>query len=481
MRVPLLGAVLAMGLIIPSCGGEGFLVDSDLISKYHSNVLDGSEIISSADENKIMCYLDYSIGVGPAMKETSTFNQALKNFFESRSVEYFRIGEQDTAQPIEDINSAEASFDNLNNYTDRGSKLGVAIDACVNNKTAQSIFISDFERVDDADHLVPQAGFEEQPHPIKIEAWATRQFKNWLQSGNQLDIYCYPYSRPDAWFDKSNSTPKPTYPNHLYTIVFTPKPLIEDNSNVISYLNEKVLEFPEFQHYEFNLNGIRKEVNHTTAEIGSANEILTVYDIDLNESPQQYEYYQFSGEELAEFVWDDAYEDKRLITGLKIFEEIDCIENISYDLNVFDITSNLEEFYTSIYSNEEVVTDTNQEDGSVDTISGGALVAYEFDNGVPNQDFFEFVYNVQTKEAGIKLNKDFTGVDEDKVFRVDFVITDVERSGFDEKDYETLSLHYNASVQRIEALPESLDGAVRDLTNSMNNKRIFTIYIMITA
>lgn len=140
-----LGAVLCALALLVGCGDKGMVVDVDLISRYHAMAFPETPTVTA---RTIDAFLDYSAGMGEGMRATADINDRLKNFLGGRNVTYFRVGAVAEPAPI-DIASPAANFMDLKNYVDAGSRLKVALDRIVSHRDRVSLFVTDFERVED--------------------------------------------------------------------------------------------------------------------------------------------------------------------------------------------------------------------------------------------------------------------------------------------------------------------------------------------
>lgn len=474
-KIKLLSVVLISFLF--SCCVSDTPYYKDVVADYNNAKNKQISDEKNTVDNKVFCYLDYSRGVGEAMSLTADFNNAFANYLkgDQNNVQFFKIGENATPVPIQ-MGTSEASFSDINNYTDKGSMLHVAIDEAIKNKNSQSIFITDFERVDVPIIARNQGATFNRDHPISSDAWAQNQFKSWLALGNQIDIYCYPFNRPDAWF----ATGGPEINNNIYTIVFTPNELIKSDKSVINYLNDKSVVDSKFEHFKYNTSDIVVSSKIKTPEVGIVNENLAPLDLILNKGGENFEFYELASEDLTEFLYDDAYADKRIINSLTIENKIANFESVSFGVKVYDITSTLGELFLSKEPGQELIlSEPNPETGKRDTIQSGQESTYTYSNGVEVNDVFVFIYNPDTKEAGVKLVDDFIGVESNRVFRIDFVIEDVTFKSLEQNEYKKLSLKYTGN--EITSLPESLELALRDLATDLKGKILYTVYIQITA
>jgi len=171
--------ILAGCLVLSNCHRGDTMNDESLLAKYNEMA---NPSIKQSNSEDIDCYLDFSCGMGEGMKATSDINKKLIDFLGGRKVSYYKIGASDYP-PNMDINTPEANLLNLDNFKEPGSKLKVAIDKIAGNKNKVSIFITDFERVEDVNKVGTFAGAP-SPHPIDVNAW----LKIILEHGYKLEI-----------------------------------------------------------------------------------------------------------------------------------------------------------------------------------------------------------------------------------------------------------------------------------------------------
>lgn len=461
-------------LFLSSCDScnKKLEVNESLLTGY--NLIAHSQVVSNATED-IDCYLDYSFGMGEGMKATAQFNLKLQDFLRGYQVNYYKVGKSDTLPTI-NLDSKEASFTEMNNFKEPGSKLKVAIDKITSNKTKSSLFITDFEKVDNVNLKQDLIGAPE-PHPIDITAWAQNNFKEWLNEGNQIDIFAKQYSKPDYWFDKSNKL----YLNWIYTIVFTPNAVLKDDKlykrSVLKFLNDEYtnLNGSDSKHFSYNANNFKIEQGKKEDAIGNANDNIVVQENISTTKDKGFEYYNFKSSDLISFISDESQKDKRIINKVKIISEMSCFSNIQYGLNVYDVTQSLTDFSQSLnQKTPEVATDP--ETGKKDTVANKTIV-YKYEEGIPINDLFEFVYNDDIKEIGIKLKQEFTGVDQNTIYQIDVVIKAVKLKDFKDEE-EILKLNYSKDY-KIKSLSESIKLSMTSVANTMENNVLYTFYIKI--
>ena len=340
-------------------------------------------------------------------------------------------------------------------------------------KNKVSLFITDFERVEDVS-LKQQLPGAPAPHPIDASAWAQNSFKEWLLAGNQIDIFATQYTKPDYWFDKRAAK---TYPNWIYTIVFTPGAVVSDEgafkSSVVPFLIDLYRSGPMSRHFSYTANAFKREQMPQPAT-GNANENLVVQDHSVSSFSKGFEYYEFTADELVAFNTDSTQEDKRIINKSRVIAEVPFFSGQEFGIMVYDVTDPLTVLFDAANQGPPETT-TNVETGQ--TATTNKPVAPTFQPGTPNEGVFEFVYNVASKDAGIKLKPDFAGVDRTSVYRIDVILASATVKDFAESD-QVLALTYGGAYT-IRSLGDSIKLAVRDVAASMDNKVLHTFYIKI--
>jgi hypothetical protein len=490
-----LGITLGVILFLLSGCGETPIHDRiahspQTLEEYHKNIIPAEE--KSTVNNSIQCFFDYSAGVKDAMAMTAKFNSDLVKFLEGQDVQFYSIGENDEPEKIE-MASKEANLTDENNYIQKGSKLGVAISQMANNLNAQSLFVTDFERVDNYLPKTdwPKPGDFSAPHPIEEGAWAQKEFQKWLAEGNQIDIYAAPYAREDAWFAPDG----PKIKNHIYTIAFTPKNWLGNEKSVINYLNEKTETNNDYKHYTFNADNIIVQSKDKDKDHGVLHSMIVP---QWRKKGGNFDYYQISYEDLETFYVDESmqYEenqkkDKRVINKLIIKSGMDCFDDVKFDIKVYDVTNTFVELldYSENSAMElEYETTDNVEEGNVDsTLVSPQVTPYNFSKGTIVNDMFGFTYNDKGEigevgEVGLTLKDNFNSY-VNVMFRVDFLVSDVSRNEFvtenkpNNETGEVLSIKYKDD--RITSLPSSLDYALRSLQPDLKEKVVYSVYFMI--
>ena len=295
LGVILLGVIL---FLLSGCGEtpiqDRIALSPQTLEEYHKNIIPAEE--KSTINNSVQCFFDYSAGVKDAMSETVRFNNDLIKFLEGQQTDFYSVGENSVPQKI-DMNSPEAKFTDANNFKQKGSMLGAAVSQMSGTKEAQSLFITDFERVDDYfTKPWPEVPGFSKPHPINDGAWAQEDFKKWLVAGNQIDIYATPYEREDAWFAPDG----PKIKNHIYTIVFTPKNWLGNEKSVINYLNEKTETNSDYEHFTFNADNIIVQSKDKDKDHGVLHSMIVP---QWRKKGGNFDYYQIAYEDLETFYF----------------------------------------------------------------------------------------------------------------------------------------------------------------------------------
>jgi hypothetical protein len=463
----LLLAVVAMS----SCGKDDIVIDETLLAKYDSI---SHPVAVSKPVDSIDCYLDYSYGMQEGMSASLASNFGLSNWLMGKKVNYYKIGASNTPLLI-NLNSPGTEFTDPANFKEAGSKLQVAIDKIVSNKNRVSLFITDFEKVDDVNskHSIDNPP---EPHPIDPKAWAQVSFREWLNAGNQIDIFAKKFSKSDFWFERNS---KNLYPNWIYTLVFTPASIIGDENlykiSVLNSLSKEYLNDNDSKHFTYTTNNFKIAQEKQNDAIGNANDNLVVQENITNTQDKGFEYYYFKSSDLLNFNTDESQKDKRIINKVTVTSLAPCFSDIKYGINVYDITKSLTDFSASQNQQApEVISDA--ETGKKDTIANKP-VQYQYQKGSPTENVFDFVYNDATKETGIKLKADFTGIEETTIYQVDIVVKSAKPYVFAEED-NVLQLTY-AKGYVIKSLGESIKYAMADASAAMENKVLYTIYIKI--
>lgn len=449
------------------------VIDEGLLTRYSDLAHPPVKAVASSE---IDCYLDYSRGMGEGMRATATINAGLKDFLGGRNVTYYKVGASEDP-PRVDITSPAANFNDLNNYTDPMSRLKVALGRMTAKKDRVSLFVTDFERIEDGALRQKLAGAP-APHPIDASAWGQNDFKEWLLSGNRIDIFATPFQKPDYYFDQHRSK---TYPNWVYTIVFTPASIAGDErafkSSVASFLMDAYGKDAgkESRHFSYTANAF--PVGHGgAAPGGDANESAIVQEFAAPQD-RAFQFYRFTSKDLLAFQADPGLQDKRIINKLSVKPQVPFLRSVEFGIKVYDVTQPLTDlFRVATAPAAEVVVDI--ETGKSKT-TGAGPAALAFDPGQPADGTFDVVYNVSSGQIGIKLKPDFVGVPRDTVYRVDIVAAAPELRDFTESD-EVMVLNYRNGYQ-IRSLAESIRFAIRDVAAAMDGRVLYTLYIKIDA
>jgi len=305
---------------------------------------------------------------------------------------------------------------------------------------------------------------------------AQNNFRAWLQAGNQIDIFAKKFSKPDYWFDKNHLA---TYDNWIYTLVFTPNTTIKDESlykkSVLNFLTTEYqnMNHTDSKHFSYTANNFKIEQEKKDTIQGDANDNLTVQDLCVKTLDKRFEYYEFRSKDIISLNNDRNSADKRIINKIKLSSSMPCFTDIQFGVKVYDVTQTLADFSNSINQEAPEVT-SNPETGKKDTIKN-KTIKYVYKKGQATEDMFDFVYNSDTKEIGIKMKPDFAGIPTSTTYKVDLVVRSAKVKEQQDAD-NVLRLNY-ANGYTIGSLGESLKFAMNDIAANMENKVIYTIYI----
>ena len=448
------------------------MVDESLLTRYNDMA---NPTGTAGASNDIDVYLDYSAGMGEGMRATAEINSSLRNFLGGRSTKYYSVGASDHPPQIE-ITSAASNLVDLNNYKERVSKLKVAVDQMTAQKSKVSVFITDFERVENASlkQILPGAP---APHPIDASAWAQNNFKEWLLAGNQIDIFASQYTKPDYWFDQNHSK---TYPNWIYTIVFTPRSVVRNEtafkSSVVPFLVGiyRDASATSVKHFAYTADAFKVEHGATSSN-GNANDAVVVQDQFTNTMSKGFEFYEFRAKDLINFNADSTQHDKRIINKVRVTSEVPFLADVQFGIRVYDVTQSLTNLSkASTQGPPQIATDV--ETGKSAAVATKPTVP-KVDRGQPDDTVFDFVYNIASKEVGIKLKPDFAGPVGTAVYRIDVVLVSSTLRDFADSD-QVMALNYGGGY-RIRSLGDSIKLAVSDVARGMDGKVLYTFYVKI--
>jgi hypothetical protein len=447
--IQLLPVILSGFLFIFFCGGcsnNDTDIDETLLTTFHS-------FADPVKENKVSeevdCYIDYSDGMGAKVNSALASFKNFANLLSGKEkLTYYRVGSADSLRLIPDINSPDADFKNPKNYTDKLSKLKPAIDSIVKHKGKTSVFITDFEQI--------YQGRRGEDSP-----WAQVAFKEWLMSGNRLDIFSTPYI-------------KGKLENWIYILVFTPAPVLANETlykkSVLKFLEDNLS--ASNKHFTYSAKDYKIE-GETDEAMGNANDNITpVYNLTKTRN-RGFEYYEFASGDLLAFLSDESQSDKRVINKLKITPTQHIFSGIEFGLNTYDISKSISDL--AAYLNQEAPKiEENEETGDKTVVT--KLLKYKYEPGSSAEHVFNPVYNKETHAIGIKLDPGFTGVDATTIYKVDIILKSLEIRDFGEEN-NVLKINYeNASIN---PLGESLEYAIRNIKNETEGKPVYTVYIRI--
>jgi hypothetical protein len=463
---------IALLLLFLGCHrSPSLVVDESLLTRYNDAA---SPPGTTAPSNDIDCYLDYSAGMGEGMRATAEINANLKNFLGGRNVTYYKVGAPADPPQI-DINSPAANFNNLNNFTDPISKLKVALDRMTAQKNKVSIFITDFERIEDGSLRQKLSGAP-APHPIDASAWGQNDFKEWLLAGNQIDIFATPFTKPDYFFDRNHAK---AYPNWIYTIVFTPGSIVKNDSAFKSSAASFLIDAyrsgnaKDSKHFAYTANAFKVEQGGAPPN-GNANDNVIVQEYFTSASSKGFEFYEFAAKDLAAFAADASQQDKRIINKVRVASQVPFLSDVQFNIKVYDVTDPLTNLFKAATQGPPQTT-TDVETGK-STVENKPIVV-TFDRGQAVDNVFDFVYNVASNEVGIKVKPDFSGIGHTAIYKVDVILASSTMKDFAESD-QVMLLNYGGGYQ-IHSLADSIKFAVRDVAAAMNGKVLYTFYIKI--
>ena len=448
--------------MLSSCNHDEVVIDENLLIQYNEIA---NPVKTIKNTEGIDCYIDYSDGMCDKIKSVSNYYLELTDFLKGKnnSVNFFKVGASDTTPKI-NIDSPESDFRNPKNYIDPVSKLHAAISKMTASKSKSSIFITDFEKIEGGKVISnPQA-----PTPflkmIDNTAWAQNDFIEWLMSGNQIDIF-------------ARKIVVKGLDNMLYTIVFTPDGVIKDEASykksVLKFLIDK--KDDNTIHTTYTANNFKIEQAGKDEAIGDANDNLIVQENITKTKDKGFEYYYFKSADLISLNTDESQKDKRIINKLKITSQLPNFTDIKFDIKSYDITSSITKLSKSL-TQEAPEVDSNVETGVKDTIANKPI-KFKYEKGNEVNDIFEFVYNTDTKETGIKIKPDFTGVTENLIYRIDIIVKTAKLQNFTVEN-TSFNLNYPSSFS-INPLSRSLEYAMKDVSTNIEDRIIYSIYIKI--
>ena len=436
-----------------------------------------------AADSSIDAYYDYSRGMGEGMRAAERVNQALNDFLGGRKVQYFRVGDTPEPAPIASMTSPEANLMNLDNFKDMASRLQPVLRRIVSNSSRQSVFITDFEATVDQPVRTPGSP---GPHRIDTKAWGQEAFRSWLRAGHRLDIFAFRYQKPDYWFGKPSS---PALENWVYTLVFTPTSLLADaqasRSTLLAYLTEvqERMRSPDFVHYGYWTGDlpITARNDNTT---GNANPDSPVTDFGIGAEHDFHAFQMSAVADWLEALAEEKNADRRLLSGRTVKPGPAFPGRPTFGLTVTDVTAAEQAFREATQAvppdtlrDKETgkITLLDPKNGKPVTTAPPSPSASRPATGAPAKSVLALVYNRANGEVGIKLDAGFNGLASYGLYRADLVIEEVVPTTDAAAD-RTLSLGYTGGF-RVTALAESINLALRDVTNNMRNRVLLSSYL----
>jgi hypothetical protein len=478
-------------------------VGADEVKAYHEAMHPQTNVAVSEE---IDAYFDYSLGMGEGMRATAVQNQALSDFLRGRRARYFRVGSSPEPELIPDMASPQATLLNLDNFRDIGSRLHRVIDMAVAAETRQSVFVTDFEATLDDKVMTPGAPL---PHRIDTKAWAQESFRRWLEAGHRIDVFARRYSKPDWWF----SDGKTLTDNWIYTIVFTPGPLMRDPKayagSLLAYLLEEQSrrESESERHFAYWADDFLIAARNNK-DAGNANPSSPVQEAAIGAWRPPFDFHRFSYKEIEQWL-EAASDDQRLLNGVTIEPRLAFARTVTLGLEVHDVTGVVTAISEAMEPPTPPDTLVDPETGAitlVDKATGeevsavpppppakgqvgpsaprgevSAVPAPPPDNGQVGPSapgVLVLVHNVATHEVGIKLDSTFTGPLVPTVYKADVIVEAVTLDDNPEAA-SVLSLSYSGGF-RVNALGESLRLALRDVANAMRGKVLYSSYLGIS-
>ncbi|MEP7170798.1 MAG: hypothetical protein ABI855_15625, partial [Bacteroidota bacterium] len=222
-------------------------------------------------------------------------------------------------------------------------------------------------------------------------------------------------------------------------------------------------------------NNFKIEQGKKDDAIGDANDNIVVQDLVVQTKEKGFEYYKFLSDDLVAFNTDASQSDKRIINKVKITSQMPCFSEVQIGIQAYDITQTMTDFYNTIYQEAPEVTE-DVETGKKDTVANKPI-KFNYRKGAAVEDVFDFVYNIATKEIGIKIKPDFTGTTQNTIYQVDVVVKSVKLNNPADAD-NVLKLNYSGGYS-VKSLGESIKYAMNDVAVSIENKVIYAFYIKI--
>jgi hypothetical protein len=343
--------------LLIACSDAG--ITSEQVKQFHEQSHPVSDV---AVGEEIDAYFDYSLGMGEGMKATAAQNQALSDFLRGRRVRYFRVGNTPEPEGIADMASPQANLLNLENFRDIGSRLHRVIDLAVAAESRQSVFVTDFEATLDDKVLTPGAP---KPHRIDTKAWAQEPFRRWLTAGHRIDIFARRYSKPDWWFGDGRTL----IDNWIYTIIFTPGPLLRDRAaydrSLLAFLLEEHARraSESERHFAYWADDVAVGARNAP-NTGNAHPDSPVQDVLVGQWHPPFDYHVFGYGDVQEWL-AGAGDDRRLLNGVTIEPRIAFAPSVTLGLQVHDVTAAIATLSEALEPPEPPDTLVNEETGAI--------------------------------------------------------------------------------------------------------------------
>ena len=422
--------------------GDGAVVQDAELTQFHNL---SHNIEQTTPKEGVDMYIDFSDGIHPAILESNNvFDETMNILSGEPNTQYYVCGAESNFKAL----SKEELLNTYNPKRFESFKETVSVlDRPIANIVQtgrEAVFVTDFEMVRSMTPTVQRIAKGTVSTYIDLSPdWATPFFKEWLSTGNSIDVYAKKFTKTK----KSGAQSQ-----FLYFLVFTPKD--KPKSMVCEGLNKMVEKETAFYHLDFSKSRYELVADHVSPQYG-LNELVGT---NAYVKGKNFEYYQFNVKDFS--ILDNA-SDKALIQKLVFKNNMSLFPNISLKCEVLDITENYQRFFDSLQLGATPA-------GLKKMPLKGEAVSDKFT-----------VKLEPSGEIKLMLDPSYRSIDHAKssqMFQVD-VLIDKANLTFDDQQIAGITRWTDSGGFDIEALYKALQGASEKTATTLPETCIYTYYI----
>ncbi len=349
--------------------------------------------------DSLAVYIDYSSGMYEAMYGSlqAVVNEVLTATRSPRT-NYYRAGA--TFPYRIDIEAKENIPSVTTNYVEKKSALDLPLQRII-SRNEQAVYITDFEFVPTGQKIFEGATPSGRVKTwINPDAWAVEYFEKWLAKGNRIDMYASKFMRNG------------TQTQFLYTLVFTPKDLVnQQENNLLSRLQDLNGKLSA-NLYHFVFQAATQTLSTETKQYDANNGGLhtSLAPLEFARKPAlAFEYYLLGFKDIDKYIVNEGTEkDKRILKNLfwKCEEQhLKNLKDFQFGVKVFDMTETFAA-YQQTQDQEPPKYDKDPETGD-STLVSGQTMTFQYVEGSERTDIFESIVNKETNELGLKVKPDY--------------------------------------------------------------------------